>query len=232
MILCRSLNETAPDNKEVCKLPMKVTIIPVGVLGTNCYFVESDKKNCAIIDPGAQADKLIGLLREAEITPKMILLTHGHYDHIGAVNGLREAYPDVPVYIGELDAEMLSDTKKSHAADHARDSSKYIIRDYQTLNDGDCLTMDDLEIQVLHTPGHTKGGMTYLCGDVMFSGDTLFMGSCGRCDFYGGDYEVMKRSLKRLAELDGDYTVCPGHGDTTTLTQERRSNYYIGEALR
>jgi len=90
------------------------------------------------------------------------------------------------------------------------------------------LTLDELELKIMHTPGHTKGGICIVCGDLLFTGDTLFKGDCGRCDLYGGDFLTIKKSLNRLAALEGDYKVLPGHGDFSTLEQERRTNRYIG----
>lgn len=209
---------------------MKVTIIPVGSLGTNCYLLETQDKHCAIIDPGAQPDKIKDVIEEGGLTPSMILLTHGHHDHIGGVNKLQEAYPSIPVYVGEKDQIMLSDTDKSLAIYRHQNQSDYIVTTAQSLTEGDELSLEELTIRVLHTPGHTQGGLSYLCEDALFTGDTLFYRSCGRCDLYGGDYEEILRSLKRLAQLEGNYTVYPGHGQSTFLEEERRYNRYMGEA--
>lgn len=209
---------------------MKIAIIPVGMLGTNCYLLESKQKNCAVIDPGAQAEKIIKLIQKEGLTPKMVLLTHGHHDHIGGVNQLLEEYPGIPVYIGEEDLAMLEDTDKNRAAYRYDNLEAYIISHGEAIGEGETLELDELTIRVLHTPGHTRGGLIYLCGDAMFAGDTLFYENCGRCDLEGGDYPTMLQTLKRLAELEGDYIVYPGHGQSSTLEHERQHNRYMHEA--
>lgn len=209
---------------------MDIAIIPVGMLGTNCYLLQSEKKSCAIIDPGAQGKKILDIIEKEGLTPRMILLTHGHHDHIGAVKEIAKKCTDIKVYIGADDLELIEDATKNRAAMHFQQTDDYIIKGAETLKDGQELTVDELTIRVVTTPGHTRGGVAYLCRDVMFSGDTLFAGECGRCDLYGGDYEVMKKSLKKLAELEGDYEVYPGHGDSSTLEKERKTNRYMLDA--
>lgn len=210
---------------------MNVTIIPVGMLGTNCYLLSSEKKNCVIFDPGAQPDKIAGIIEKDGLTPKYILLTHGHHDHIGGVQKLLARFGDCKVYIGEGDKEMLEDTGKSLAISRNETAAEFLIPEAATLKDGQELTLDELTIKVLDTPGHTKGGVSYICGNLLFSGDTLFYGDVGRTDLYGGSYSVLKKSLKKLHDLPGDYCVYPGHGDATTLEYERKNNRYIGESL-
>ncbi|MDL2233308.1 MBL fold metallo-hydrolase [Ruminococcaceae bacterium OttesenSCG-928-L11] len=211
---------------------MTVGIIPVGMLGTNCYIIKTDGESCAVVDPGAQPERIIRELEELRAVPRMILLTHGHHDHIGGVKKLMARYPDAVLYIGKGDAEMLGDTQKSLAVFRNSDDSDFVIGNARTLADGDVLQLEELEIRVLETPGHTKGGVTYLCEDAMFAGDTLFYGDVGRTDLYGGDYTTLLRSLRKLAEVEGDYRVYPGHGDSTTLQFERQNNSYIQEALK
>ncbi len=205
---------------------MKVIIAPVGTLGTNCYIAGSESGDAFVVDPGAQPEKLAGILKEQNLTPKYILLTHGHYDHIGGVKGLMEKFPDITLYIGENDKEMLEDASKSYA-NRWDDGEDHRILGAQTLKEGDTLEVGNLTVSVLDTPGHTKGGVCYLCGDVIFSGDTLFRGDIGRCDLYGGNFDVMKQSLAKLAALEGDYTVYPGHEQSTTLDYERAYNPYL-----
>lgn len=209
---------------------MNVTIIPVGMLGTNCYLLASKQKNCVVIDPGAQPEKIAGHLEQEKLTPKMILLTHGHHDHIGGVNKLLELFPGLSVYIGREDLAMLRDTEKNRAAYRYDELSEYIIQHGEAIDEGWEQELDELKLRAIQTPGHTRGGMIYLCNDAMFSGDTLFYHNCGRCDLYGGDYSMMLQSLKRLANLEGDYIVYPGHGETSTLEEERKYNRYMGEA--
>ena len=204
---------------------MKIIKKPVGLLAANCYLLVSEQENAAVIDPGGDADVIMDLLREHKLSLAMILLTHGHFDHIGGLFGLHNAFPGVPVYIQQADGEMLTDPVKNLSADLGMPYSP--IRDFIPLADGDTLTLDELKIRLMHVPGHSKGSSVYLVGEAMFSGDTLFRGSIGRHDLYGGDYQTIVRSFSRLAALDGDYTVYPGHGEDTTLGYERRTNPYL-----
>lgn len=210
---------------------MNIIIIPVGSLGTNCYLLCSKAGGCAVIDPGAQAEKIMARIAEEKLEVKYILLTHGHHDHIGGVRRLSKEYPDAEVYIGKNDHEMLTDTSKSYAAMRYGQADDFIVDRARTVDDGQELVLDELTIRVMETPGHTRGGVCYVCDDVIFSGDTLFYRDVGRCDLYGGNYDVLKTSLKKLAALDGNYRVYPGHGDGTTLDFERAQNPYIAEAL-
>ena len=204
---------------------MQVASIVVGMVQTNCYFLISREKNTAVIDPGAQYRDIVKFLQENGLTPKMILLTHGHFDHIGGVNGLRETYPDLPVYIGTEDAEMLTDPRKSCAS--MMGGPGYRVETFETLREGGILQLDELTIQMYATPGHSKGSLTYQAGDCLFTGDALFAGDIGRTDLYGGDYDTLIQSVKKLYRLPGDYRVLPGHGPQSTLERERRTNYYV-----
>lgn len=210
---------------------MDIIIIPVGSLGTNCYLLRSKAGGCAVIDPGAQAEKIIARIAAENLSVKYILLTHGHHDHIGGVKRLAAEYPDAEIYIGKNDLEMLTDTGKSYAALRHGQADEFVISRAGTVEDGRELELDELVIRVMETPGHTKGGVCYICEDVIFSGDTLFYRDVGRCDLYGGDYDVMKASLRKLVALSGNYRVYPGHGEDTTLDFERSKNTYIAEAL-
>jgi len=210
---------------------VNIAIMPVGFLGTNCYIVSAESGDCAIIDPGAQPEKITSYLDGKKLKAKYILLTHGHHDHIGGVRKLMEAYPDAKLAIGKGDIEMLQDSKKSLAFDRYDSKEDFLIEREEPLHDGDELKLDDLTIRVMETPGHTIGGVCYVCGEAIFSGDTLFRGDVGRCDLYGGNYKEMLKSLKKLAELDGDYALYPGHGEDSTLEYERKNNMYIAEAM-
>jgi glyoxylase-like metal-dependent hydrolase (beta-lactamase superfamily II) len=166
------------------------------------------------------------VLSDNGLTLKYILLTHGHFDHILAVPALKAATGAQVVIHGE-DAHCLTDTRRSLGA--YRGGQKPVPADIQASN-GSEFSIGSLRLTFVHTPGHTPGSCVILCGDLIFAGDTLFKGDCGRCDLPGGDYTAMLRSLKRLSQLDGDYTVYPGHGDFTTLSAERESNAYMLEA--
>lgn len=200
---------------------------PVGAIGTNCYIAAGDNGACAVIDPGAQADKLVSFLRERELTPEYILLTHGHYDHIGGVNGIRKAFPEAKLAIGKDDAEQLYDPEKSLAISHGFPNGDYTMKADVLLSEGETVTVGDMVFTVIDTPGHTRGCVTYRCGDLLFTGDALFRGSVGRTDLYGGSYPVLMASVRKLAELEGDFRVLPGHGMDSTLKEERQNNPYL-----
>ena len=206
---------------------MNVTITPVGMLGTNCYLLSSESKSCVLIDPGAQPEKIASILEEGRYALRSVLLTHGHWDHIGALKALIEQYPQAKCYIGANDKEMLTDPDKSLASMRIPDVDNYLFTEALELREGDELELDELVIKVMETPGHTLGSVCYICGDAIFSGDTLFLESVGRCDLYGGNFDTMRKSLKKLTALDGDYTVYPGHGESTSLEHERKNNPYI-----
>ena len=150
-----------------------------------------------------------------------ILLTHGHFDHTTAVRPILEQYPDLPVYINE------KDVVDGRVGDMELVFSRLPEHNQRYYHDGDTLTLGSLTVTVLETPGHSKGSVCLVAEDVIFSGDTLFRCSCGRCDFPGGDYRKMLASLGRLAALEGNLRVLPGHDMETTLDYERRVNPYM-----
>lgn len=198
---------------------MKIKSIQVGELATNCYILIDDvEKKAAVIDPGAEADRILAELDKTDAQVEYILLTHGHYDHTGAVRELRSALPGVPVYLHPADAALLGTAVLPP------------IGETVPYEEGDKLSVGSLTVQVLHTPGHTPGGVTLRVDDALFTGDTLFQGSMGRTDL-GGSYEDIMASLKRLGELEGDLQVLPGHMGVSTLDRERRTNYFLREAM-
>lgn len=200
---------------------MKMITLPLGALETNCYVVYDEASRvCALIDPGAMPQVILDTLAKNDLTLQKILLTHAHFDHTGALRALHEKFPDVPIYVNAQDT------------DETLNMSQGNLVYTDTFLDGDEISMPPLTFRVLATPGHTRGSSCLICGDTIFSGDTLFEGCCGRTDLPGGDGAQMLASLKRLAELPGDYHVLPGHGGDTTLERERRTNYYMREAMR
>ena len=202
---------------------MKVSVMQVGPIGTNCYFLQDEESGLmAIIDPGDDWERILHQVKKAEGEVKYILLTHGHYDHTTAVPDLVKALPGVQVYIHQADANGAGSQLFPLAAQ---------VKDLNNYDEGDTLSLGSLTIEVLHTPGHSKGSVTLKVGDVLFTGDTLFCGSCGRTDLRGGSYEEIMESLKRLGELEGDFHVCPGHDRTSTLERERKYNPFLLEAM-
>jgi glyoxylase-like metal-dependent hydrolase (beta-lactamase superfamily II) len=201
---------------------MTVQALQVPPIGTNCYLLKDDQTGKgAIIDPGGNAPGICQAVGDLGMAPAAILLTHGHYDHTGAVTQLRQAYPGIPVYLHPKDAEMMVRV----------DALVPDIGETVPYDEGDQVSIGDLTVRVLHTPGHTPGSVTLEVGDVLFTGDTLFQGSCGRTDLAGGAPYDMLASLKRLGQIEGDRQVCPGHEGRSTLEQERRANCYMLQAL-
>ena len=187
--------------------------LPLGAYQTNCYILKNGGK-ALVIDPGYEPETILSHLRRENLTLEAILLTHGHFDHVGAVKKLA-AQTQCKVYIHPAEDTMpaMLTAGKLHYT--------------HTYDAGDVLELAGLTIRVLHTPGHTPGSVCLLCQDVLFSGDTLFAGSCGRTDLPGGDWATIQKSLKRLAGMEADFTVCPGHGEASTLSREKATNPYL-----
>ena len=187
--------------------------LPLGAYQTNCYILKNDGK-ALVIDPGYEPETVLAHLRWEGLTLEAILLTHGHFDHVGAVKEL-VAQTDCRVYIHPAEDSMpaMLTAGKLHYT--------------HTYGEGDILELAGLTLRVLHTPGHTPGSVCLLCQDVLFSGDTLFSGSCGRTDLPGGDWPTIQKSLRRLAGIEADLTVCPGHGEASTLSREKVTNPYL-----
>ena len=197
---------------------LNTTRLPLGVYQTNCYIIhEEASSSCCILDPGGEAKKVLELLKNRNLTLDAILLTHGHFDHVGAVKELHDA-TGCRVFLCPEDLTM---PEKFTAG-------KLFYTD--TYGEGDVLEFSGLTIHVMHTPGHTPGSVCLTVDDTMFSGDTLFAGSCGRTDLPGGDHPTILASLRRLDALEGDYTVCPGHSGSTTLSREKQYNPFIKQA--
>ena len=202
---------------------MKIHVLPVGELGTNCYILADEQsKLCAIIDPGDEAERILAQVQAEGLQVNYILLTHGHYDHTTAVPQLHEKLPGAQIYIHQAD---------SHGAGGRLFPLASQVDDLLLYDEGDRLELGGLTIEVMSTPGHSLGSVVLRVGDVLFTGDTLFAGSCGRTDLRGGDYEQMLNSLKRLGQLEGDFHVLPGHDISSTLERERKTNHYMKLAM-
>ena len=202
---------------------MKIDSIMVGPIMTNCYLLQDEKnKVCALIDPGDDAKRVEILVDNSGCTLQYILLTHGHFDHWGAVRPLLKKY-DVPVYIHKAD---VTDRVGGDLLFQCLDEKHQRYYD-----EGDELTLGELKLRVMHTPGHSKGSVCLVVNDVIFAGDTLFRSSCGRIDFPGGDYREMLSSLARLGRMEGNYHVYSGHERDTELDAERRFNPYMKQGM-
>ena len=208
---------------------MEISVLRLGEIGTNCYiFREENSKKCGIVDPGDQGEYLAAWLMGRELEPEAVLLTHGHFDHILGIPGLRKEWPSLPVYC--------------HPADMGEGNTSRVfgqsfptVRSFGNITpcrEGDVINVAGIQVEVLETPGHTPGSVTLRAEDVLFTGDTLFAGSMGRTDLPGGDEGQIMRSLRRLYELEGDWQVLPGHEGQSSLEQERKTNSCMRMALR
>ncbi len=205
---------------------MKVLSAMVGPIMTNCYILcDEAAKVCAVIDPGDEPKRIEAMIASCGCSPVMILLTHGHFDHCTGVAGLLEKWPDLPVYIHEAD---VTDGVGGELTFRRLDE-----KNQRYWHEGDTLTVGGLSLRVMETPGHSRGSVCLLVEGqgVIFSGDTLFRGNCGRCDFPGGDYRAMLRSLARLGRLEGQYQVYPGHEAATDMEYERKYNPYMKQGM-
>ena len=190
-----------------------ITKLTLGLYQVNTYLLFNDAGEALVIDPGYEADAILDALEGK--TLKAIVLTHGHFDQVGAVKEL----------VAETGCEVYIHAAEATLPPMMTAGELYYTRTYA---EGDTVTpISGVELKVLHTPGHTPGSVCLLWGDQMFSGDTLFEGSCGRVDFPGGDPQEMLKSLHRLASLQAEYQVHPGHGESTTLNREKGYNPYL-----
>ena len=193
---------------------LKIHKMALGLYQTNVYIIhDKTSKTCCVIDPGYEADAILEEVGHLGLTVEAILLTHGHFDHVGAVKDM-VAETDCDVYVCEEELSlppMFTNGKIYYT---------------HTYGEGNVLHLAGLEISVLHTPGHTTGSVCLICENSMFSGDTLFEGACGRTDI-GGSWPQIQATLARLAKLETDYIVYPGHGGSTTLAMEKRYNPYM-----
>ncbi len=194
---------------------LKIHTLPLGLYQTNCYIVHQDgDTHCIVIDPGYQPETILDCLDEQGLTLDAILLTHGHFDHVGAVR-LLTAETDCRVFLCQDDLSMPPEMTAGP------------LYYTDTYGEGSQVEAAGISVSVLHTPGHTPGSVCLLAEGCMFSGDTLFAGSCGRTDLPGGDSSAMKASLHRLSQLTENYRVFPGHGESTSLAEEKRYNPYL-----
>ena len=202
---------------------MRINHYVVGMVQTNCYIVWAEgSKTCAVIDPGDEAERILKNMEDRGLTLEAVLLTHGHFDHVGAVETI-VTKTGCALWMNESDYSQFPSPIIAHYFPLANCDFTQV----QFCEDGEEISAGGLTFTALSTPGHTAGSVCFACEDALFSGDTLFSGSCGRTDLPGGDSKFLRASLERLRELKENYTVYPGHGESTTLAWEKMYNPYL-----
>lgn len=199
----------------------------MGMLAVNSYLAISDKGNGVLIDAPQGAVMILNKLKKENVSLKMILLTHGHFDHIASAAEIsRET--GAAVYVHPDDLKKLTNDRLNLTEFFSMPPTEP-VENALTVEDGLVLTLDDMDFEVLHTPGHTSGSVCYILGDNMFCGDTIFSGSIGRTDMPDGDGKVMRETLDMLREFDvkNDYRLLPGHGENSSMSVERKSNPFL-----
>lgn len=206
---------------------MDIRSFQLGPVGTNCYIITKNDKSI-IIDPGHNDERLLDYIKKENLNIDKILLTHGHFDHIAGVDMVRDA-TGAKVYIHELDNEMLQNPNKNGSALMMGMGIKIREAD-EFVYDGEKIDFEGSDIEVIFTPGHSKGGVCYKIDDagVIFCGDTLFLRSIGRTDLYGGSIEILESSIRnKIYTLDKNYTLLSGHGDPTDIEGEKKYNGFF-----
>ena len=202
---------------------VKVHTLILGWLKTNCYVVWEEKSSsCVVVDPAASADQILAFAASHGLTIEAIFLTHGHFDHVSAVEALREA-TGCALWMHKGDYNL----RPNPTVDSLFPLHDKELGEVSFCDEGDVICAAGLTFTVYSTPGHSRGSVCYRAEKVLLSGDTLFAGGCGRTDLPGGDPEVIFMSLADLSELEDDITVFPGHGDPTILAREKRYNPYM-----
>lgn len=204
---------------------MRLLKLELGIFKVNCYILSLDNVN-VIIDPGAEFMVIKKNLEKSNIKPDFILNTHGHYDHIGAVNDIISYY-DIPFYIHELEEQIITDPLKNCSSFFGE--NELSLKTYNLIKEEDYNRFLSLGIEIINVPGHTPGSIMLKVEDTLFTGDLLFKGSAGRTDLPGGSIIQIKKSLAKLKKMDYRLKIYPGHGQESTLEYELRTNYYLGD---
>jgi len=203
---------------------MQIECISGGPLPTNCYLLTDEETGkTAVIDPGFYNSQMEKAVQKHQVV--MILLTHGHFDHITGVKKLA-VETGAKIYMDAADSDFPMKPELNLSSAMGLDAIEPFVPDVQ-LHDGSTIELGSLQIKVMHTPGHTRGGCCYLVGDTLFSGDTLMCGTVGRTDLPTGSYEEIRKSVQRLRDLPGEWRVLPGHEFETKLSWERSNNPYM-----
>ncbi len=206
---------------------MQIETLVLGPVSANCYIVTDEKTNQAVvIDCGGYTQELEDRLEGKNL--KYIMLTHGHYDHILGVYDLKQAHPEAKIVIHEEEAYKLTDDLPSFAHEMLPGVQKYVPADI-TVSEGDTISVGEITFYVMHTPGHSKGGVCYFVEDkkTIFTGDTLFCLTVGRTDFFDSSEDEMLESITRLYNMEGDFDIYPGHNRATTMEYEKRRNRFM-----
>lgn len=212
-------------------MKFNVRTYPLGPIQTNCYIVSNRHKECVIFDPGEEAERLIKTIQSLQLKPLAVFLTHAHFDHIGAVDAVRERF-SIPLYIHEKEVSWLGDPSKNGSAKYAElpnivvdaPADAHIIREEQLI------TLSDFTFKAVFTPGHSPGSISYIFEEEDFAivGDTLFEGSIGRTDLIGGSMPTLLKSIhEQLLTLNEDTIIYPGHGHYTTVANEMETNPFL-----
>lgn len=207
---------------------MNIISFPTGMFSVNTYIISNGIKECIIIDPGGSFDMIKKRMEKHKLEPKHVLLTHGHFDHIGALNEIREQY-DVNVYAHKMCSRAITDSRLNISDFAAISREKVICEPAENIiEDNQEFNLCNLNINAIYTPGHSLGSMVYIIEDCAFTGDVLFRLSIGRTDFLGGSMELMKESLDRLKTiLKPENRILPGHNDESIFSYELENNPYL-----
>lgn len=202
----------------------KIMKLVVGQLQENCFILFDENKDAFLVDPGGSSENIIEAIEKNSLNIKYILLTHGHFDHVGAVAALVKKYR-APVYLSKEDRAFLESPKEVRASSFGMQIEAAEVDVF--VKEGDEISFSEGTIKVIETPGHTLGSVCYLFENYLFAGDTLFNGSIGRTDFPESDHSLMLESLKKLKKLDDEIYVLSGHGPESQISYEKMTNPYL-----